>query len=51
MNVGFCGDNSGRSKKVSYFWKKIRGGGGGGQAPLLDPPLSMGKYGYVQMYA
>ena len=35
MNVEFCGDNSGRSKKMSYFRKNK----GTGRAPPLDPPL------------
>ena len=34
INIEFCEDNSGRSKKTRYF-RKIRGGGG---LPL-DPPL------------
>ena len=44
MNVQFCGDNSGSSKKMSYFRKKIgRDGGGGGGGVPWDPPLS-GQY-------
>ena len=39
MNVEFWGDNSGRSKKMSYFQKIMGGGGGGGSGPSLDPPL------------
>ena len=37
MNVEFCEDNSGTSKKMHYFRKnKV-----GAQAPPLDPPLHL----------
>ena len=46
MNVEFCEDNSGRSKKMRYFRTNMRGGGGGG-APL-DPPLIL-KSSYIKV--
>ena len=39
MNVEFCGDNSRRSKKISYF-RKYAGGVGGGGGGGLPGPLS-----------
>ena len=38
MNVEFCEDNSGRSKKMRYFRQKNEVKVGA-QAPPLDPPL------------
>ena len=43
MNVEFCEDNSGTSKKMHYFRKNKGGGGGGGgggQHFKVDPPLA-----------
>ena len=41
MNVEFCKDNFGRSKKMHYF-RKIRGwGGGGGGGGGGAPPLPL----------
>ena len=33
INVEFCEDNSGRSKKMRYISEKNKGGGGGGRSP------------------
>ena len=36
MNVEFCEDNSGTSKKMRYFRKNKGGGGGGASPPGVD---------------
>ena len=51
LNVEFCEDNSGRSKKMRYFRTNIKGGGGGGgggEGAPLDPPLIL-KGSYIKV--
>ena len=39
INVEFCEDNSGRSKKMRYISEKNNGGGGGGKGGGGGPPV------------
>ena len=43
MNVEFCKDNSGTSKKMRDFRKKKVGA----QAPSLDPPLNSTEFKWL----
>ena len=50
MNVEFCEDNSGTSKKMRYF-RKNKVGAQGRCTPPLDPPLHTASISNVAYYA